>query len=224
MTGLAASALVVLALWVSGADAAAFQENGSLRCSKFGRSASVCTKELVYGTVGGFVLLPCTFGLRSNENRARVQWKRPDGAQGRVVVFDGARNFTRRRFKGRLWLVGRASRGEAHISIGNLSGGDANTYFCDITEWSVGVNYSGEYIYSDPHGTRLLVRDEEQDVADRQDGETMPTDSDSRADFCKRSAIAVSICSIAILVVSLAVSAHVVFRERYAAGNKKVPV
>ncbi|XP_075913270.1 junctional adhesion molecule-like [Petromyzon marinus] len=124
---------------------------------------SVCTKRFVIGVVGGSVLLPCTFSLRSPSSQYRVEWRLREVNKGAVIFNSSNNNYTDDKFKDRLRLLGDPGKGEASILIVNLKHADINTYFCRIKVWKMSEQRIKEYIYYGHHGTRLLVKASEGD-------------------------------------------------------------
>uniref|UniRef100_A0AAJ7UJA0 Coxsackievirus and adenovirus receptor-like n=1 Tax=Petromyzon marinus TaxID=7757 RepID=A0AAJ7UJA0_PETMA len=146
---------LVLSAFFSGATS---EGDASLQCSKFGSTVSVCTKRFVIGVVGGSVLLPCTFLLRSPSSQVSVEWRLSEVNKGAVIFNSSNNNYTDDNFRDRLRLLGDPGKGDASILIVNLKHTDINTYFCRIKEWEMSEQRIKEYIYYGHHGTRLLVK------------------------------------------------------------------
>ncbi|XP_078476628.1 uncharacterized protein LOC144737678 isoform X2 [Lampetra planeri] len=180
MVALVARACLVLGLWVNGARGAASEEDERLLCSKFGSTASVCTKRSVMSVVGRSVLLPCTFSLRSPLNQVSVEWRLKEVNNGAVIFNSSNNNYTADNFRERLRLLGDPGKGEANISIINLKRADINTYFCRIKEWDMSEQRIKEYNYYGHHGTHLLV----QGAVSEGDGSLQCSNFSYRASMC----------------------------------------
>nr|XP_032835805.1 uncharacterized protein LOC116957645 [Petromyzon marinus] len=152
-----AACMVVLGLWVRGAQgavAARLEADVSFQCSKFGSRASVYTKRAVIGIEGGTVMLPCVFSLTNRTSQVYVQWR---VSRMSTIIFTSETNFTEGTFTDRLGLVGDLGKGQANISISDLRPVDKNVYHCDILERP--TKQSNNLVHFDNHGTYLDIQE-----------------------------------------------------------------
>ncbi|XP_061435342.1 uncharacterized protein LOC133360561 [Lethenteron reissneri] len=205
-----AACMVVLGLWVSGAQgvvAAPFEADVSFQCSKFGSRASVYTKRAVIGMEGGTVMLPCIFSLTNWTNQVYVQWR---VSRMSTIIFTSETNFTEGTFTDRLGLVGDLRKGQANISISDLRPGDKNVYYCDILERPTKQN--NNLVHSDNHGTYL-------DIQEGLHSATTSTCPCTHQWALRRSLAAISVCFVLISMVSVAAFGYMKWRQNRTTAN-----
>ncbi|XP_078476611.1 junctional adhesion molecule-like isoform X2 [Lampetra planeri] len=212
--------------------------DGSLQCSNFSYRASMCTERFVMGIAGSSALLPCTFSLNSLSNQVHVEWRLQEVNKG-LLIFNSLNNYIEGKFQDRLRLVGDPTKGEASINITNLNCSDTYAYFCHIKELKINQQGNREYSYADQLGTLLVVKElkmnqqgnSEYNYANQLGTLLVVNDSSHTTILtsaippnanvptggkgCKRSVIAILVCSISLLAVSLSYICWIVLRTQH---------